>query len=273
MPVIDDLIYDVGMHNGDDTALYLARGFRVVAIEANPVLAELGAKRFAPELAAERLQILNVGVGADDAVADFWVNDDNDEYSSFVKEVGCRNGSACHPVQVRCVPFARILEQHGVPYYMKVDIERADVHCLRGLDRADRPRYVSVEAHSLEYLCILSELGYDRFKCVDQLSHNHPGYRPDNESLRGRLRSAWVHAWRELARRGLGRKPTLNGHHFPLGSSGPFGEETAGEWQTLEEVAYSWLHHELGHRKRGQINMRGWFDFHATIAPPAERDA
>jgi FkbM family methyltransferase len=271
--MIEDLIYDVGMHNGDDTALYLARGFRVVAIEANPMLAELGAKRFGLELAAGRLEILNVGVGAGDGVADFWVNDQNDEYSSFVKEVGCRNGSPCHSVQVRCLPFERILEQHGVPYYLKVDIERGDVHCLRALERPDLPRYVSVEAHSLEYLCILSQLGYNRFKCIDQLSHNHPGDRPDNESLRGRLSSAWLHLWREFVRRGLGRKPMVNGHHFPMGSSGPFGEETAGKWQTLEEVAYSWLHYEMGQKKRGDLNMRGWFDFHATIAPPAERQA
>lgn len=30
------LVIDVGMHNGDDTAYYLHRGYRVVAIEANP---------------------------------------------------------------------------------------------------------------------------------------------------------------------------------------------------------------------------------------------
>jgi hypothetical protein len=32
------LIYDVGMNNGDDIAYYLRRGFRVLAIEANPDL-------------------------------------------------------------------------------------------------------------------------------------------------------------------------------------------------------------------------------------------
>ena len=35
-----DLIYDVGMHNGADTAFYLAKGFRVVAVEANPELVQ-----------------------------------------------------------------------------------------------------------------------------------------------------------------------------------------------------------------------------------------
>jgi len=34
----NDLVYDVGMNNGDDTAYYLSLGFRVIAIEANPEL-------------------------------------------------------------------------------------------------------------------------------------------------------------------------------------------------------------------------------------------
>ena len=36
----DDLIFDVGLHHGDDAAYYLSKGFRVVGIEANPQLAE-----------------------------------------------------------------------------------------------------------------------------------------------------------------------------------------------------------------------------------------
>lgn len=34
-----DLIFDIGANNGDDTAFYLKKGFRVVAIEADPALA------------------------------------------------------------------------------------------------------------------------------------------------------------------------------------------------------------------------------------------
>ena len=39
-----ELIYDVGMNTGDDTAYYLNRGYRVVAIEANPDLVDLPAR-------------------------------------------------------------------------------------------------------------------------------------------------------------------------------------------------------------------------------------
>jgi hypothetical protein len=42
-----DLLYDVGMNNGDDTAYYLYKGFRVVAVEADPVLVEAARERFA----------------------------------------------------------------------------------------------------------------------------------------------------------------------------------------------------------------------------------
>jgi hypothetical protein len=35
----NDLIFDLGMHNAADTKFYLDKGFRVVALEANPALA------------------------------------------------------------------------------------------------------------------------------------------------------------------------------------------------------------------------------------------
>ena len=35
-PKQDDLIFDVGLHRGEDTEFYLKKGFRVVAFEANP---------------------------------------------------------------------------------------------------------------------------------------------------------------------------------------------------------------------------------------------
>jgi hypothetical protein len=37
-PKHDDLIYDVGLHKGEDAEFYLRKGFRVVAFEADPDL-------------------------------------------------------------------------------------------------------------------------------------------------------------------------------------------------------------------------------------------
>jgi len=278
--MVPDLIYDVGMHNGSDTAYYLHKGFRVLAIEANPVLAKQGRERFRDAIDAGRLTILNVGIAAEDGVATFWVNDANSEWSSFVKEVGCRDGSPCHSIEVPSMTFRRILEEHGVPYYLKIDIECADIHCLQGLRADDLPQYVSVEAHGLEYLCILRALGFDRFKCINQVDHNHPETAVDNESRVVRLKNG-IRRRPLLARtlrvlqvgrilralRGTGGPAPAREEAnwvFPEGSSGPFGEESVSGWQPLEPLAYDWLHLKLGHRRRGTLDMDGWHDFHAT---------
>jgi hypothetical protein len=77
------LIYDVGMNNGDDTAYYLWCGFRVIAIEANPELAADVAQRFAHEIDAGRLTILNVGITAAEGEFTFWICKTNSKFSSF----------------------------------------------------------------------------------------------------------------------------------------------------------------------------------------------
>jgi len=41
-----NLIYDIGMHKGEDTALYLERGYNVIGFEADPHLARFCRKRF-----------------------------------------------------------------------------------------------------------------------------------------------------------------------------------------------------------------------------------
>src|SRR4051794_15280174 len=104
-----DLIYDVGANNGDDTAYYLARGYRVLSVEANPLLAERLRQRFAREIEAGRVIVEGRGVSDRAGEFPFWVNEVSDEFSSFVQEVGCREGQPCHPVQVQAVPFADIL--------------------------------------------------------------------------------------------------------------------------------------------------------------------
>lgn len=52
-----DLIYDVGLFDGGDTAYYLFRGYNVVAIDANPVMVERARLRFAQEIRDKRLTL------------------------------------------------------------------------------------------------------------------------------------------------------------------------------------------------------------------------
>src|SRR5215213_370132 len=52
------LIYDVGMHKGEDTDYYLKLGFRVVGFEADPELIATCKSRFAAPVASGQLHIV-----------------------------------------------------------------------------------------------------------------------------------------------------------------------------------------------------------------------
>jgi len=51
------LIYDVGMHNGDDTHYYLLKGAKVVGVEANPALHIALRDRFAGAINSGQLHL------------------------------------------------------------------------------------------------------------------------------------------------------------------------------------------------------------------------
>src|SRR5207245_961393 len=143
MAIQDDLIFDVGAHNGDDTGYYLEKGYRVVAVEANPLLAQSMTARFEAAIDAGRLTVLNVGIAQESGTLPFWVNDDNSVWSSFDREVGGRHGSRCHAIDIECVSLDALIRQFGAPHYLKIDIEGYDRICLDALQPSACPRYIS----------------------------------------------------------------------------------------------------------------------------------
>src|ERR1700693_1051689 len=67
-----DLIYDVGLHKGEDSEFYLKKGFRVIAVEALPTLAQFAAGRLRPYLNSGQLVILNVAIADKDGPTTFF---------------------------------------------------------------------------------------------------------------------------------------------------------------------------------------------------------
>ena len=102
---------------------------------------------------------------------------------------------------------------------MKIDIEGADIGCIRALrGYQDRPKYVSFECpldrfeNTFEGLAELWTIGYRRFKLVNQGRHIDPQCP----------------------------NPPLEGKYFDMRfdafMSGLFGEETPGQWLTIGET-------------------------------------
>jgi hypothetical protein len=73
--VTQNLIYDVGLHLGEDTEFYLKKGFNVVAVEANPVNAAKTADRLKAYVEAGQLTIVNKAITRDEGPTTFFVSD------------------------------------------------------------------------------------------------------------------------------------------------------------------------------------------------------
>ncbi len=239
------LIYDIGLHRGDDTEFYLKKGFRVIAIEANPKLIEHARTRFATQLASGQLTLVHAAMASFKGEVEFYVNLDKDDWSSMDPAYGARMGTRWEKIRVPAMLFAELLDRHSVPHYIKCDIEGGDIDVLKSMLRSGvRPRYFSVEAHDLSYYAFLCALGYTRFKLINQ-----------NLNWATKLPS-----------------PALEGegveHVFSGDCSGPFGKEALGEWQPLDEVLQAQL--AIGTLGKFPWMSNAWYDIHARLPEPGD---
>jgi FkbM family methyltransferase len=290
----NDLVYDIGMHSGNDTAFYLACGFRVLAVEADPALVGTAKRRFEAEIESEKLVILNVGLAEHAATSEFWINELRPALNSFNRALTARCGEPHHSILIPCRRLDEILSMYGTPHYMKIDIEGHDIVCCDQLSPGNKPQYISVEMSRIELLLKLRDLGYDRFKLVNQhdlLPVGSHDIEPHVQALRFMYRFA-NHGieQRQLSRR-LGRasaamilqlasalgvwgatKPFRSNRlpqwNFAEGGvvgtySGTFGEDLPGEWLTWEKIAYLW-HRDL--REYQKMGLEFSCDLHASAS-------
>jgi hypothetical protein len=83
--------------------------------------------------------------------------------SAWALRIG-RNGFA--------VDRESILREHGLPHYLKIDIEGHDRICLDSLRPDQCPRYLSSElTHGNGLIDRLHTLGYRRFKLINQATY------------------------------------------------------------------------------------------------------
>jgi FkbM family methyltransferase len=222
------LIYDVGAHRGEDARFYLAKGFDVVAVEANPVLAAELRQRFASFIESGRLTIVEVAISRQSGHEDFFINEQNSAWGTASPIWMKRNeqlGTASSQIRVSATTFGELLDLYGVPYYLKIDIEGADTLCLEALTPERRPVFVSIESNKTAWLelvrefDLLQDAGYTKFKVVSQ--RNVPQQRPTSPATEGIFVS----------------------HRFEWGSSGLFGNELPGKWLSRVEALtkYKWI--------------------------------
>jgi FkbM family methyltransferase len=277
-----DLVFDVGLHHGDDTIYYLSLGYRVVAFEADPANVAICETRFADALADGRLRIV-VGAIADprmhpDPTVTFYRHEgmsfmgsiEPDWYGAHDRR-GHQSGGAQElavtAITVPRVDFAHVLRTYGVPYYLKVDIEGADYVCLDALRTQDaKPAYVSCEttlvphAEAAGTLRRLRSLGYREFQAVNQaripVEQQSPLGQPFPEMSSGLFGRDLPDIWMSAA--SLAAKYRLVGAGLRLAGTGAWLPQQS--WRGAYRL--SRLMTALVERVTA-IPIPGWYDTHA----------
>ena len=258
MEVKENLIFDIGLHKGEDTAHYIKEGYNVLAVEANPVLVNYCKQKFENEIKSNRLTIINAGIADETGVLPFYVNLYSSEWSSFDKAIGTRNNTRFETINVPCIRTKSLFKEYGIPYYMKVDIEGNDFLSLNDIPDSDKkPQYVSCEANDAEWLDMLNRKGYKRFKLINQANNFSP------LNLRWEKNRSYI-TYRKIKHAINDKLKNVISPKYVGGSSGPFGENTKGSWKTYEEVRQTYLDYYQGDLKT-PVKSVSWFDFHAAL--------
>lgn len=228
-PKHKDIIYDIGMHKGEDTEFYLRKGFRVIGFEADPELARLCRNHLKGFIDQGQLTVVegaivnldSIEVGQEKALFDR--NDDASDWGTVCADWAERNvrlGTSNSMLEVDVIDLPSIMLQYGIPHYMKIDIEGNDMVCVDALRQfRERPDYVSIEsdktsfAHIKHEIDTLVDLGYNSFQAVQQSAMPHSQSPPYPA-----------------------REGNYAAQRFEYGSSGLFGSELGGDWKSKHEI-------------------------------------
>ena len=222
-------IFDLGFFNGDDAALLLGKGYKVISVEGDPALVKAGEERFKKEISEGKLVLINKAISDKKGTVEFFTSKDQPYRGSCFKGLAEYGGFPSEKVTIETITINELCENYGNPCYMKIDIDGCEIPAVEQVYALEeKPRFLSIEFPKKHYAGILSWLwvsGYRKFQFRNQIN-------------------------------------SLSYHH----SSDLFGEELPEEkWISIEEV----LSRYIKFRELRDVDYKelalGWLDLHASL--------
>ena len=180
-----DLVFDVGSHVGDRIGAFRRLGARVIACEPNPPLVKTLRLIYGRDA---QVTIEPVAVGAAAGAIEMKINVDNPTVSTASKDFlkasegapGWEGQSWDKSITVGMTTLDALIARHGMPAFMKIDVEGFEAEALGGLTQP-------VPALSFEFTTIQRDvaqaciarcaaLGYARYNAAlgesQQMAHD-----------------------------------------------------------------------------------------------------
>ncbi|GHT55939.1 hypothetical protein FACS189446_7820 [Bacteroidia bacterium] len=155
----NDLCFDVGANMGNRTEILLQLNARVVAVEPQKKCYEYLRQKF-----GDKINLVTKGLGDVEEEKTFYISDVS-VLSSFSKEwidstskERFKANHWDHTEQIKMTTLDKLIEQYGVPHFIKIDVEGFELEVLKGLSHPINMisfEYTFPEAKKQALLCIV----------------------------------------------------------------------------------------------------------------------
>lgn len=252
-----ELIIDCGAYLGNDTQYYLSLGFDVISIDASYEVCNYLENKFTKEINQGKLKIINLVIGEEKEFVKFYESK-FPVWSSANINIANRHNLLRREIIIPSKKLSQIVNDiNERPYYIKIDIEGNDYLALSSLNDVNKellPIYISCESEcigdndtiseieQLKNLTTLKEIGYNRFKLVDQKTLSY--IKLDN--------------YKNLVKPDYAKL-------FADGSSGILSEYIPCEWLNYDEAKNILLEYRKWFFGFQRYKYEFWIDIHATF--------
>jgi FkbM family methyltransferase len=190
-----DLIFDVGANQGYKTGIFLRLGARVVAVEPDATSQEVLKQKFLKlRLRKRPLAIVGMAVSDRSSIQTMWIdtpgsakNTLSQKWAQALRGDDKRFGHSLgfeRWKEVETTSMDQLIDAHGLPFFVKIDVEGHELSVLRGLQRP--VPFLSFEVN-------LPEFRSEGLECVRVLGRLAPdgefNYTPD--CRRGLVLTRW----------------------------------------------------------------------------------